>query len=1212
MKKPSFFNCVHSPYYIFSPQYTAKSAGGRALHHLCHALNEMGQEAYIIGCETECLTLRTPLLSVNDVLRHQQTAMTPIMVYPEVVSGNPLNMPLVVRWLLNQAGHLGGGDFAGEDMIFSFSASYVKENSSAQLLNIPVINNAVFNNENNAFDENRQGACFYAHKYLAKGYKLTEHAEQATSLCQDVQLTPQDIANILRRSEVLYCYEPSAIIGEAVLCGCPVIIIDSPFLTDNLSEKIVGKGLAYSTDNNAITIAKSTIKEVTYNNQLAIEYCWWQVDQFVRNTQAEVSIRRADNNQDWVESVLNLMATTDNINLPKLSLRGLDNKRWLEKNALLEGRAVIMAERMVNTWQHQPSFHLIMVINQHELGLLSDTLISLQEQLYTAWGLTIISNMPQPEFFTDLPQNIEWLEITESLNAAINHAVIDNSLDWIMQLLPGDKLTSHALLSFADAINRDGHSKLIYSDEADGAHGNNLLFKPDFNLELLYSISYLGRSIIVQREAFQTIGGYTGLAYVHNTDLAFNVSERWGDNAISHIADVLYIATPCEIDDKVLSDSELSVRVAYFQRREILAKISLLEQKNTFHVRYVEVKQPLVSIVIANKNNASAIWQCVDELLTHTDYPNFELVIVDQQSDVEDVDFIYQEIKDDLGDRLNLLSYSEANYSAMINFGVLQAKGEYVVILANSAMPVNDNWLTTMSALAQRTDVGVVGVRVIGADNKIVHAGGVLGATDDVHGLFEQSTFDDAGYMGRAQLTQQYSFVSSACFMVNTEDYKSAGGLDDGDLANTKYCVADLCLKLKQQGLKTIWEPQAVFRQNMDLASGSNGVATQYKTDVEAVVIQRWSAAYQNDDSYNRNLSLRSDDFEVETAINIGWEQQHNNRPRIMAFPFNNTAIGHYRVIEPMRELTHAAMSESTLLPGHDAKHDVFIPNRFEMNRARPDVLLMHLTLNDEFYDFIKWIKAETRIFVIFSIDDLVTSLSNNNASKKKIHKDMRHRLRRTLALCDRVIASTQPIADALSIYSHDIVVVPNCIDLTGWSNVKPHANTSKKLRVGWAGGEYHAGDLEIISELVKTTSTEVDWIFMGMCPKALRPYVNEYHEFSSFEDYPKKLASLKLDLAVAPLEIQPFNEAKSNLKLLEYGMLAWPVICTDIYPYQTNNPPVMRVGNTQAEWLDALRLAISEPETLPEKGLVLQNWVLNNYALDLHQVQWFNALKIK
>lgn len=1216
MKELSYFKTVNLPYYIFTISHTQKSAGIRVLHSLCHALNELGFEAYLVGCSEESLTIRTPLLRECDVLRHQKLGLTPIMVYPEIVHGNPLRMPHVARWLLNRPGHVGGDvTFAPSELMFAYADDYIPEGLTLYTLYIPAVNSDIFNNLDNPDDKNRQGNCFYANKYLVAGGELTDHVIGATSLCQDVSLSPQEIAAVLRRSEFLYCYEPSAIITEARLCGCTVIMVKTPFLEDNLQEIMTASGMVSSSSTTEeIKRAKASIAEVAKEHALFTHYSWQHVKTFVEHTQEVFSERELNepSANDWVEYVLELQSRTLSVSDKRAdNFPQMNSKKWLQKNALLESRAVIMAERMVHKWQHQPSFHLIMVINQHELGLLSDTLMSLQEQLYTAWGLTIISNVPQPDFFTDLPDNIEWVEIAESLNTTINHAVSDNSLDWIMQLLPGDKLSSHALLSFADVANQHVNSRLIYSDEAEGTRGTDLVFKPDFNLELLYSTSYLGRSVIIRRDAFQTIGGYTGLAYVYATDLAFNVYEKWGAHAISHIAEILYTAAPCEFDDEVLSDSELSVRVAYFQRQEVAAKIALLEYKNTFRVRYLDMPTPLVSIVIANKNNASAIWRCIDELLTHTDYSNFELIIVDQQSDVEDVDFIYQEIKDDLGDRLNLLSYSEQNYSAMINFGVSHAKGNYIVVLANSAMPVNSDWLVTLSAMVQRTDVGVVGVRVIGADHKIVHAGGVLGVTDDVSGMFCEQSFDDAGYMGRAQLTQEYSFVSSACFIVSTKDYQSVGGLDEGDLANTKYCVADLCLKLKQQGLKTIWEPQAVFRQNMDLANDSNGVV-QYKTDVEAIAINRWPAAYQNDASYNRNLSLRTHDFRLENDITLGWDMQHNGRPRIMAFPFNYTAIGHFRVIEPLRELTHATMIELTLLPGHDAVKDVFIPNRFEINKARPDILFMHLALNDEFYEFIKWIKAETNIFVIFSIDDLVISLPSKNASKKQIHKDMRHRLRRTLALCDRVITSTQPIADALSIYSHDIVVMPNSIDLARWSMITPQVNTDKKLRVGWAGGEYHAGDLEIISEVVKETAEEIDWIFMGMCPQALRPYIHEYHEFSSFDTYPERLATLSLDLAVAPLEIHPFNEAKSNLRLLEYGMLAWPVICTDIYPYQSNHPPVIRVANTQAEWLDALRCAIDHPEQLQEKGLALRSWVLKHYALDLHKTQWLNALKIK
>lgn len=1214
---PSFFKTTNNPYYIFAPEFSAKSAGVRALHYLCHALNELGKEAYIIGCSTESASLRSPLLRESDVVRHELMNLLPIMVYPEVVKDNPLQMPFVVRWLLNQAGHLGGDvEFDELELLFTYSNSYISEGLSAPLLNIPLVNGALFNNEDNADDNNRQGTCYYAHKYLAKGYKLTEHVVDSTSLCQDIDISPQEIANILRRSELLYCYEPSAIIGEALLCGCPVIMIDTPFLDENLSSPIKGKGLSSTNIPNAISEAKKTIGEVTYNDKLSINYCWWQVDRFIRQTQA-VAIDRQQNNRllnhDWVPEVLDFINHTNGDTFVKSKKRRNSNdKRWLKQNILLEGEAVIMAEHMLNNWQQKPTFHLIMVINRHELGLLSDTLNSLQEQLYNAWGLTIFSNIPQPDVVKDIPENIEWIEITDTLNLAINQSVSENALDWILQLLPGDKLASHALLSFAETINQNAETRFIYSDEVADERSSRLLFKPDFNLELLCSSSYLGRSVIIRRDAFQAIGGYTGLAYVYVTDLAFNIYEVWGANAIAHIADVLYIASSVDVDDEVLSDSELSVRVAHFQRQKVAAKIALLAGKNTFTVRYLDIQEPLVSIIVANKNHASAIWQCIDELLTHTDYPNYELVIVDCHSDIEDMEFIYQDMQDELGDRFTLLSYAEPNYAAMINFGVSHAKGDYVVILANSAMPVNNDWLTTMHSLSQRPEVGVVGVRVIGADNKVVHAGGVLGLTDDVQGLFFGEEFDEAGYMGRAQLTQEYSFVSSACFMVSTHDYKSVGGLDEGDLANTKYSVADLCLKLKQQGRKTVWEPQAVFRQNMDMANESNGVGGEYKIDVEAIVIKRWPDECQNDVFYNRNLSLRTFDFQADTVINLGWAHQHMNRPRIMAFPFNQGAIGHYRVIEPLRELTHAAMIESTLLPSHDASSDTFIPNRFEMNKSRPDVLFMHLTLNDEFYEFLKRIKAETTIFVVFSIDDLVTSLPSKNASKKKLHKDMRHRLGRTLALCDRVVASTQPLADALSLYCEDIKIIPNCIDLARWETIEAQPQTSKKLRVGWAGGQYHSGDLDIISDVVKETAAEIDWIFMGMCPEELKPYIHEYHDFSSFHDYPEKLANLQLDLAVAPLEVHPFNESKSNLRLLEYGMLAWPVICSDIYPYQTNNPPVTRINNSSADWLDAIRAAIAHPESLQREGQALRSWVLNNYVLEQHREKWLKALTTK
>jgi len=128
------------------------------------------------------------------------------------------------------------------------------------------------------------------------------------------------------------------------------------------------------------------------------------------------------------------------------------------------------------------------------------------------------------------------------------------------------------------------------------------------------------------------------------------------------------------------------------------------------------------------------------------------------------------------------------------------------------------------------------------------------------------------------------------------------------------------------------------------------------------------------------------------------------------------------------------------------------------------------------------------------------------------------------------------------------------------------------------------------------------------MCPEELRPFVREFHDFVvSFYDYPAKLASLNLDLAVAPLALNVFNEAKSNLRLLEYGILGWPVVCTDIYPYQ--NAPVKRVPNEPGAWIEAIRERVHDLDAAAAEGDRLREWVLRHFILEDHLGEWLDAL---
>ncbi|MDR3352476.1 MAG: hypothetical protein LBO00_05635 [Zoogloeaceae bacterium] len=233
--KPSlnFFATPHAPYYVLTPVFTQKSAGQRALHYLCHILNELGYEAYACACSSEQTNphLRTPLLTQEIVKRHRDAGRVPIAVYPEVVPGNPFNQDVVARWLLNRAGHLKGHkDFAPDELTFYWHELFLDGEKNAEKLFVPVLDRRIFNSKG-ASPENRQGFCYYAHKYLMKGGKVAEHLLQnGISLCQDIPRSPEEIAQILRASRVLYCYEPSAIGGEALLCGCPVVTVMTDYL----------------------------------------------------------------------------------------------------------------------------------------------------------------------------------------------------------------------------------------------------------------------------------------------------------------------------------------------------------------------------------------------------------------------------------------------------------------------------------------------------------------------------------------------------------------------------------------------------------------------------------------------------------------------------------------------------------------------------------------------------------------------------------------------------------------------------------------------------------------------------------------------------------------------------------------------------------------------------------------------------------------------
>jgi glycosyltransferase involved in cell wall biosynthesis len=166
------------------------------------------------------------------------------------------------------------------------------------------------------------------------------------------------------------------------------------------------------------------------------------------------------------------------------------------------------------------------------------------------------------------------------------------------------------------------------------------------------------------------------------------------------------------------------------------------------------------------------------------------------------------------------------------------------------------------------------------------------------------------------------------------------------------------------------------------------------------------------------------------------------------------------------------------------------------------------------------------------------------------------------------------------------------------WGDFTCQRRVSSKPRVGWGGGTSHQGDLEVIAEVVRELADEVEWVFFGMCPDELRPYIHEFHGLIDLDSYPAKLASLNLDLALAPLEFHIFNECKSNLRLLEYGACGYPVVCTDTAAYRGYLPCTRVLSNSTEEWLQAIRMHLADPEASYRMGDELREAVLRDYML--------------
>jgi len=1216
-KQPSFFGTHHHPYYIHAPHYRQSSAGVRALHYLCHFLNECGYEAYITAKVTR-MGLRTPLLNGRILREHFLLGKTPIVVYPEISSGNPLSGATVVRWLLNKPGHLGGEvEISASELIFYYDHWILPEGITGKHLYIPTLDGSIFHNRDNEFDHQRQGICYYAHKFLRFGGRIPEEIKrQGVSLGQENPLSAHEIAAHLRRAEFLYCFEQSAMIAEARACGCPVLIFPSDY-SPVAEWSALQRGVALTTNAKPLSQLRNELRDVPNEESIVFDYAKQLVLQFIDHTQN--TARHAMGSGTFSTDApkpslfwcLPAAERRQHLNTFKQLYRPLfpdidldspatggdgspqaehapathDLAPWLARRHPTQEQWALVQDYLARAEGRQPFFQIFIIENTASPNAAQATLDSLKRQFYRHF---------------DAQRAGSLLQGIQAANAGAGM----RQDAWVLLVHAGEIFLPSGLLLVALEAMQTPDCRALYADEMlptdAGAMGHRL--RPDFNLDMLLSCpADMARHWFFRNDVLHAAGGFDpAFADAAEFEGLLRLIESDGLAGLGHVHEPLLIAQALPRSTQV---QEVRALQKHLHARGYDNATVDTTLPGRYRILYGHAAQPLVSIIIPTRDQFALLERCVSSLLEKTTYSHYEILLVDNGS-TEPAACAWLDGLAALGEaRIRVLRYPQPfNYAAMNNLGAREARGDYLVLLNNDTAIVQGDWLDALLNHAQRPEVGVVGAKLLYPSGQVQHAGLLLG----LHGMagypFSGAEADAPGYMHRLEIDQNYSAVSAACLMVRRALYDELGGMDAeafplicGDM--------DLCLRARTAGYLTVWTPHAVLlhEKGATLAAVPPEAFAQQRERAQDAMYRRWLPALAHDPAYNRNLSLQSTEFAVETDTRLNWNPlPWRPLPVVLAVNADAFGCGHYRIIHPGQAMAQAGLADVRVSEYHYGP--------VEMERLQPDTWVLQRLVSDAPFEMVRRTAPFTQAFKVAELDDYLLNLPMKNGHRGQLPQDMQRVLRRWLDLTDRLVVSTAPLAQAMAKLHRDIRVVPNRLPPERWGHLSSLRRQGRRPRVGWAGGASHQGDLELIADVVKALAGEVEWVFLGMCPAPMRSYLHEHHAPVDITSYPHKLASLNLDLAVAPLEHNLFNDCKSNLKLLEYGACGYPVVCSDVAAYQ-GSLPVTRVKSRYKDWVDAIRMHLADLDATAAAGDALRDAVRQNWMLEgAHLDDWLRA----
>jgi glycosyltransferase involved in cell wall biosynthesis len=558
--------------------------------------------------------------------------------------------------------------------------------------------------------------------------------------------------------------------------------------------------------------------------------------------------------------------------------------QYLIRKKITPARRELIGQE-IRSFSYKPLLSIIVPVYDPPIIFLRQGLDSVVNQLYTNWELCIADDCSTDpkvreviEEYKNKHSNIRVIYRTENghISRASNSALELATGEYCVLMDHDDTLSEDALFYVAKALNADSSLDMIYSDE-DKINENGIYsephFKPEWSPENLLSRNYINHLSIFRTTSLKAIGGWrAGFEGSQDYDMYLRFTEKY--KKIKHIPEVLYhwrshtLSAASDIGAKPYAHiAAQRALTESLHRRGLKGSIDFNEGFRGFKVN-IDVQDPskLVSIIIPSKNASTYIERCVNSIVEKSTYRNFEVILIDNNSDQQEffdlvykwknqTDFSFKYVRDE----------SPFNFSRLINLGRKNASGEYLLLLNNDTEVITPNWIEGLMGYAQLSDIGVVGCKLLYEDETIQHAGVVIGLGDVAGHVLVGEDRDGPGYFNYVQLLNNYSALTAACFMVRTEVFDKVNGFNEE--YTVEYNDVDFCLKVREAGYRNVYIPQVELYHYESISRGhplANSKSSVRHFKEANKLKKEWAKYLEKDPHYNPNLSLHSSNFAIK------------------------------------------------------------------------------------------------------------------------------------------------------------------------------------------------------------------------------------------------------------------------------------------------------------------------------------------------------------